>query len=100
MSPIERAALALYTADAKHGLVDHASDPLPHNLPTGETLARYIERARAVLAAIREPSEGMMTAAHEIEADFDSAAGHRDRGRTYGQFVWPAMIDALLEEGK
>ncbi|MCP4620577.1 MAG: hypothetical protein GY844_29580 [Bradyrhizobium sp.] len=51
--------------------------------------------ARAVLAAIREPSDGM------IEASFDwSAWAGEERLRDAGAKTWQAMIDTLLAEGE
>ncbi|WP_066795087.1 hypothetical protein [Sphingomonas soli] len=58
--------------------------------------------ARAVIAAIREPSYGMVQAGyedaeHSIESVgelCDTPADQQPRN------IWQAMIDALLEEGK
>lgn len=53
-------------------------------------LAGHTETARAVIEAIREPSEGMLVDAVDYEAmDGRATSGH----------VWRAMIAALLAEG-
>jgi hypothetical protein len=74
---IERAARA--AADANQEAYDEA--PL-----------LYQEIARAVLLAIREPSEGMVRAHNEAEDCFDD---HRRQAMV----DWQAMIDKALEEG-
>ena len=74
---IERAAQALATQDC---LEQHGPDAGP---PPGDA---YVEQVRAVLAAIRQPTDEMLTAAAGVgdETDFPTA-------------VWQAMIDAALE---
>jgi hypothetical protein len=51
--------------------------------------------AKAVIAAMREPSEGMVTAA--IPAyDCDHPAKQPDTGEEHCSNIWQAMIDAAL----
>ena len=76
MTPLERAALAIYQ-------VDYPGQTLPGLTDDGSW---HMEVARAVLAAIREPSEGMCEAGRTAVRD-DGVPG------------WRAMIDAALEEG-
>lgn len=88
-SPIERAARAL---------AEDAYDRQHCGLPTEPTReqfvsvmeASYRSTARAVLTAIREPSEGMWQAG-------DDHCEHRDTADP--KAVWQAMIDAALSEG-
>lgn len=90
MSPIERAARALC-----HGDPDESIRPIHQAEPKSEAARplwhTYIPTVRAVLTAIREPSEVMLDAAEDQEAQ--SASG------TAGN-MWRAMIDTLLEEGR
>ncbi|WP_010337788.1 hypothetical protein [Sphingobium yanoikuyae] len=82
---IERAARAL--------VGDHPDRPWESLSP--ESQARWTEAARAVITAIREPSEVM--------EDKGALAGDWNRDNlTIGQEakkVYEAMIDAMLEEG-
>ncbi|WP_347270971.1 hypothetical protein [Rhizorhabdus histidinilytica] len=50
----------------------------------------YVPEARAVLAAIREPSAVMLEAAEEDDAAFLGAPG----------MIWHRMIDAALKEAE
>lgn len=77
MTPIERAARALQQAD-EIGAADWNS------LSDAEKLGLCI-KARAVIAAIREPSEAQDRAAADCES-------------SYVGDVYMAMIDALLAE--
>lgn len=82
MTPIERAARAI--AEQRCEDPDEIYDPAL----SGKKLARwrrYVPEVVAVIAAIREPSEGMVAAVDE------PAAG-------YGEHIWSTMIDALLDE--
>lgn len=103
MSPIERAARALCERSgvANPDDLEPGNDPysddteiidgyLPNGDPGFFVWRLYVEDVRAVLLAIREPSEGM-----------EEAAGNRD---TIGyepppSVVWRAMIDVILENG-
>lgn len=79
MTPIERAARAL---------VDN------YPLDSGESPLDWQEAVpivRAVLTAIREPSEAMLKAAEVV--DFIGPGENDQAGE------WQAMIDALLAEG-
>jgi hypothetical protein len=57
-----------------------------------ERWAARLLRARAVLQAIREPSEGMVEAGEEVAMRPFVAAGQ------FTPETWQAMIDAALEE--
>src|SRR5688572_5024787 len=78
MTPLERAARAVYK--------------LGDNGPYGpededEQWHQHVDVARAVLQAIREPSEAM------------EEAGDSCLGLATSPVIWQAMIDAALEEG-
>ena len=103
MTPLERAARALYqfqpqTEDVfrrdcanPSALPQHSLRDLQWEKVNDVTREHYLTRARAVLQAIREPSERMDNAGM-AEADKTS----------HGIVVtpiWQAMIDAALEEG-
>lgn len=79
MTPLERAARALQQADE---IGADAWEAMTH----GEQMG-YLIKARAVLTAIREPSEAM---------DFAAAACES----SYIGDVYTAMIDAALAEEK
>lgn len=87
MTPLDRAILAL----AQHE--DALSDqPTPEQYASIEDIrrfpadyARHLAAARAVIEAIREPSEAMTLRVDE------AANGH-------GDYIFRTMIDALLEE--
>lgn len=53
---------------------------------------------RAVLQAIREPSEGMVEAAEDTREPCESG-GYYSEDLPSPDIVWKAMIDAALEEG-
>lgn len=98
MTPIERAARAIAS--------DYGQDPdskVPINIDGGiaslPVWKTYIPAVRAVLAAIREPSDVMQGAAFKSEVEFRTVMGNLDRGFCEGDGVWQSMIDALLEEG-
>lgn len=80
-SPLERAARALQESRWPHCPYDEQSEQTKVNLQ---------RHARAVLTAVREPSEGMLQAAEiaTITARQDSFTDE-----------WTAMIDAALSEG-
>lgn len=81
MTPIERACRALAEL--------HGRDPdEPVLVIDGRRLWQEFEpQVRAVIAAIREPSKGMIA---DGMAEITISA----------EAVWSSMIDALLEEGK
>lgn len=77
MTPLERAARALCSLDGHPENATMDGKPL---------WADYLPEARAVLQAIRAPSEAML-----------SALDHHDK-RDAGVDAWHAMIDAALAE--
>jgi hypothetical protein len=84
MSPLERAARVLCDLTGR--------DPDEVCIGEGKAVGQtwlgweaFVSDARAVVAAIREPSEGMVRAVDE------PADG-------YGEHIWQMMIDALLDE--
>lgn len=83
MTTLERAARALAEADPQGRGVQYWRD--------------YVPDARAVLTAIREPSEGM------LEAGLDKARECTDNWQSVAACLpghcWTAMIDAALGEG-
>lgn len=89
MTPIERACRAL--ADL------HGRDPDEPVLLTDRRLWQEFEpQVRAVVAAIREPSEGMRQAGLDaMKRKANPALDHHDV-----HVGFTAAIDALLEEGK
>lgn len=106
MTPIEKAARALYDAPDSQsgdtiGTVIWNSEHLFYETVEGEEIVDTARRAsmpvcrdavRAVLQAIREPSEGMVEegdAAHAANTGYQYSAVHE---------TWQAMIDAALSE--
>lgn len=77
-SPLERACVALCEQDGHPPYATMDGNPLWQD---------YLPEVRAVLEAIREPSEGMAEEAFRNGA----CGGHLD--------CWHAMIDAALKEG-
>jgi len=88
MTPIEQAARALVGS---------------YPLDSGETPLDWqdvVPVVRAVLTALREPSEAMVRAADvdgAMEASYPDSDGSFATGGE--RLVWQAMIDAALEEG-
>lgn len=80
MSPLERAARALCRVDG------HPENAMMEGRPLWQD---YLPEARAVVDAIREPSEGMMRAGWTSDLPYTPSV-------KVG-VVWQAMIDALLE---
>jgi hypothetical protein len=76
MTPLERAARALCSLDGHLENATMAGKPLWQD---------YLPEARAVLQAIREPSDAMVE------------EGRRETAAPY--HAWQAMIAAALEEG-
>lgn len=97
MTPIERAARALYAARVKR------QHPNPERFtweaaPSLERKCLIID-ARAVLQAIREPTEAMTAIGGQINAGLSSGRAsqpYEDDARA----VWQAMVDKILEESK
>lgn len=87
-SPLERAARALWIASGKRAELWDAPPTALWKIEMDKDRPIYLERASAVLAAIREPSEGMAQVGLEL---------HRRGGGVCPVFT--AMIDAALEEG-
>jgi hypothetical protein len=92
MTPIERAARALWEANGQPMKAQSAapSMQIPESEPDWQ---RFVPQVRAVIAAIREPSEGMDDAGTEAGELFMTSGCHATR-------CWQAMIDQMLEEGK
>lgn len=96
MTPLERAARALYQR-----LGTEIADP--ENGGEDERWPEFVDDARAVLQAIREPSEAMLPDPHDTSTPIyqaarlidDDAASSADVFRS----AWQAMIDAAMEEG-
>lgn len=93
MTPLERAARAMAKIDSPDpsALVGSPPQPIWH---------LYVPRVRAVIAAIREPSEAMREAAYGLEVEIRTTMGNLERGHSDGDGLFQAMIDALLEEGQ
>lgn len=88
MTPLEKAARAAFNADENRaGEYDHRSERVKDN---------YRAIARAVLLAIREPSEGMVEVG-ESQGPWDYYAA--PDGKENALDVYQAMIDKALEEG-
>lgn len=98
MTPIERAARALHKDYVENRI---RMGVKPEDLPAWEDLGpdgqlSFYAPARAVLTAIREPSEGMTKAdvLSTVEIWNDERDGEREFKTEFG-----AAIDAALEEG-
>lgn len=89
---LERAARALAFVTADH---KHTSDQWWDGLIDSEKEAA-VDMARAVLMAVREPDEDMLTAGCEVGPDTNSGCFNFEDGKT----VFTAMIDAILAEGE
>lgn len=108
MTPLERAARLLCMRLG--GDPDRREPPVTPDTPF--EWEKHVPTVRAVLQAIRTPSEGMLEAAAEtpgMKAASDAMVMHQARGYGFaeGSFdagsplhqAWTAMIDQLLEEG-
>lgn len=102
MTLLERAARAMHDTTQRERRVrdpEHPSEPpivqqspfISWEMLPAEARAQYFDQVRAVLEAIREPSEGMLKAAEDV--DF-IGPGENDAAEE-----WKAMIDAALSEG-
>lgn len=109
MTAIERAARALYAitpqtidvftrdcANPKAG-VSRETRPMPWDDLDEEARAPFVNSARAVLEAIREPSEGMVKeGAYQIPCGQGVEEGPPNASDA--KDCWQAMIDAALSE--
>ncbi|ARR53477.1 hypothetical protein HY78_08610 [Rhizorhabdus wittichii DC-6] len=100
MTPLERAARALWELDTASANPGVSFNPLHEQ--SDETKQRYAERVRAVLTAIRRPSEAMVEAS---ESGWRSAlgsvwSGQPDQKKHAAWEMYTAMIDAALAEGE
>lgn len=85
-SPLERAARAMYHSVIRFEQGDDFEWP---DVATSQTADEWRDAARAVLMAIREPSNAMLNA--------DSGQDERWDG-VFVRNAWRAMIDVALEE--
>lgn len=90
MTPLERAARALWAENGKPYHIDDAtpSKAIPDARPDWQ---RFLPQARAVLQAIREPSDAMVNVGME-------RSGHKGYAEVFARDVWGSMIDAAVEE--
>lgn len=110
MTPLERAGKALYERDPltqdvfRRDCLNPAAgfasrtEPLPWEELGQDDRDAYIADARAVIEAIREPSEAMEAAGYGNTKGDPDNTGIVDNPRP--DDAWRAMIDALLEEGR
>lgn len=85
MTPLERAARALHRLSVRQrALASHEAD---WDNMSQRNRDLYVEQARAVLQAIREPSDKMVR------------DGERLLPLKWGRAIWQRMIVAALEEG-
>lgn len=94
MTPIERAARALarehWDVQDLHGGTNKSSSQW-----VDERWRDYLPNARAVIAAIRDPSDEMIADGKD-RMNVDPELGHHE---ATPESIWSTMIDALLEEG-
>ena len=83
---IERVARAMFAAQW-----DAQDRPEEFDLNSEGFKAIYWAAARAAVAAMREPTDDMVRAAH-LKAEGMTSAGFAD--------VWRAMIDVVLDDGR
>jgi hypothetical protein len=105
MNMIERAARA---AAEQYG-EDWDSLPDINPVQNGDLDRRhFIDQVRAILTAMREPTEAMIKEGGEYDSEggYDTSGGPRDVGdhdrHTFepnAPRIWRAMIDKALEEG-
>jgi len=97
MTPLERAARAAFAADyPQHVDADLEIDEAGMVMYEKRHLW-YLDAARAILQAIREPSEAMVKAGNRSRP-YNLAGWCEGTIHPVVQRAWPAMIDALLEE--
>lgn len=88
-SPLERAARAL--AERHHQpLFDRGDSSLSPSQYADQYWRDYVEQARAVIEAIREPSGEMLN---------EAMRGPGKPTHTLSSGLWVRMVDALLAEG-
>lgn len=88
MTPLERAARAL---------CELAGNP-PGATMNGKALWQdYLPEVRAVIAAIREPSQTMVNAGNRTKP-YNVTGNCEGTIHPVVQRAWPAMIDAMLAE--
>lgn len=104
-SMIERAARAVAAIDYRKGIRDcaHPSEkpvytPIPWDDLPAKAQIESFEKCKAVLRAIREPSEGMVRAGNRSRP-YNLVGYCEGTIHPVVQRAWPAMIDAALEEG-
>ena len=98
MTPIERACIAVIdNLSEQGGLIADCGDP---EWAQVDGAFRVEPVVRAVLAAVREPSEAMHKAAEDPKHSMwwfrEAAAGDPEMHR---EGAWHRMIDAALQEG-
>jgi hypothetical protein len=102
VTPIERAARALCVGDPDQ-MVHPAHQAAPKSDCARPLWQTYVPVVRAVIAAIREPSEAMLPDPQQTHTSLYAAVRVMDDQAVSSavafQAVWQAMIDALLEEG-
>ena len=68
-----------------------------YDWPRGADLQKHwLDQARAVIEAIREPTQGMREAF--VELALGTKLSHEHTWGDYAQAQWQAMIDTLLSE--
>ncbi len=87
MTPLARARNAVL--NIRLGGLELASNPSPELRAALPAIDEADQIARAVLTAIREPSEGMQVAGY----------GECHHPKDIPEHIWQAMIDAALSEG-
>lgn len=93
-SPLERAARALWIASGKRGELWDAPPTALWRIEMDRERPIYLDQARAVLEAIREPSEHMSSVGcHEYQQAEIGVVDELTQVHT-----WQAMIDAALSE--
>jgi len=102
MTPLERAARALWVENGRPYHMDEPSPSMavPEQRPDWQ---RFVPQARAVLMAIREPSEAMVQAWLDAPLDLPEGVSFEAPAEIidpyHARSDWRAMIDAALEEG-
>ncbi|CAM5513782.1 hypothetical protein ACFSUK_28835 [Sphingobium scionense] len=106
MTPLERAARAIC---ATFGYDPDKDDEVGLGEDGDVNWNMFEDHARAVIAAIREPTHTMQAAAFAQKVSFRSGSGMSDVGQVSVEYegepdkgaatLWQAMIDAMLEEG-
>ena len=87
---IERVARVIARASA----LDDGKEPATAEDFTDAVWEDFVPAARAILAAMREPTEPMIDAGYKT----DHASGLEGRADIGPRLAWSAMIDAALSE--